>query len=286
MAVFGAPVAHEDDPERAVRAALRILEELPELNREHGLDLEVRAGIATGEALVTLGARAEAGEGIVAGDVVNTAARLQTAAPVGAIVVGEGTYRATQEAIDFRALEPIRLKGKAEPVPAWLVLGARSRFGIDLEQPRTPFVGREDDLALLQQAYRRALRERSLQLVTVAGEPGVGKTRLVTELRRWVDDRSELVSWRQGRCLPYGEGVTFWAIGEVVKAQAGILESDDPEAARRKLGEAVEAVVEDPRDRGWLLGALGPLVGLGDDQGLDRGESFAAWRTFLEGCAE
>ncbi|HWO69199.1 MAG TPA: adenylate/guanylate cyclase domain-containing protein, partial [Actinomycetota bacterium] len=286
MAVFGAPVAREDDPERAVRAALRILEELPDLNREHGLDLEVRAGIATGEALVTLGARPEAGEGIVAGDVVNTAARLQAAAPVGAIVVGEGTYRATREAIDFQALEPIRLKGKAEPVPAWRVLGARSRFGTDLEQPRTPFVGRDDDLAVLQQAYRRAVRERSLQLVTVTGEPGVGKTRLVTELRRWVDDRPEIVSWRQGRCLPYGEGVAFWAIGEIVKAQAGILESDGPEAARRKLGEAVEAVVEDPRDRGWLLGALGPLVGLGGDQGLDRGESFGAWRTFLEAVAQ
>jgi class 3 adenylate cyclase len=211
MAVFGAPVAHEHDAERAVRSALRILELVVEL------ELEVRAAVATGEAVVSLSARPEQGEGIVAGDVVNTASRMQQFAPAGSLVVGEVTYRSTRDAIEYEELDPVTVKGKGEPVPIWRALQARARLGVDAEAaPRTPFVGREHDLRVLTDAFARVLREASIQLVTVVGEPGVGKTRLVAELGSYVDERPELISWRRGRCLPYGEGITFWALGEIV----------------------------------------------------------------------
>src|SRR5205085_8145264 len=145
MAVFGAPLAHEDDAERAVLSALRITEAIQELNSEEGLDLSVRAAVNTGEAVVSLAARPERGEGIVTGDVVNTASRLQGIAPVGGVAVGEVTYRTTRNVFDYQALEDARVKGKAEPLAVWLVVRAKSRFGTDVEQARTPFVGRQDE---------------------------------------------------------------------------------------------------------------------------------------------
>ena len=200
MAVFGAPVGHEDDAERAVRAAIRIIGSIVEMNDERpGLDLSVRIGVNTGEAVVSLGARPEEGEGIVTGDVVNTAARLQTVAPVNGVVVGQMTFRATKDWVEYEALEPVVVKGKAEPVQIWRALSARSRFGIDVDQgTRTPFVGRENEFALLTQTFARAVAEPSVQLVTITGEPGVGKTRLLWEFRHHLDDRPELVVWRQG----------------------------------------------------------------------------------------
>jgi class 3 adenylate cyclase len=208
MAVFGAPVAHEDDAERAVRAALRILETIETLRKE-GLEVAVRGAVTTGEAVVALGNQPDRGEGMVAGDVVNTAARLQAAAPVGSVIVDTGTMRSAEGAIVFEPLEPVTAKGKQDPIPVWRALEARSRFGIEAEvRTGTAFVGRESELSLLSETFSRALRELSAQLVTVVGEPGVGKSRLVWEFRDEVDRRSELVRWRQGRCLPYGEGIT------------------------------------------------------------------------------
>jgi class 3 adenylate cyclase len=235
MAVFGAPVAHEDDPERAVRAGLRILEAIEELNQaDPVLGLQVRIGITTGEAVVALGARPEQGEGIVTGDVVNTASRLQAVAPTGGIVVGEQTYRATLGVFDYQPLDAATVKGKAEPIPIWRALSARARFGTDLTRTHaTAMVGREVERGLLTGLFERSVRDRSVQLVTVVGEPGVGKSRLVAELFAHVDSTPDPVRWRQGRCLPYGEGITFWALGEIVKAEAGILESDSPETGRR-----------------------------------------------------
>jgi len=287
MAVFGAPAAHEDDAERAVRAALRILEAIDELNTDDpGLDLAVRAAVNTGEAVVSLAARPERGEGIATGDVVNTAARLQQAAPTGGLVVGEATYLATRQVIDYDDADPVAVKGKADPLHIWRATGALSRFGIDVESPdEKPFIGRDEDLSLLTSTYARTMRESSIQLVTVTGEPGVGKTRLVAELRRFVDAQPELVFWRQGRCLPYGEGITYWALGEMVKAQAGILESDTPDDVAAKLGNAVELAAEDASERDWLSTNLGPLVGVSDSTTSNRDESFAAWRGFLEGVA-
>jgi class 3 adenylate cyclase/tetratricopeptide (TPR) repeat protein len=287
MAVFGAPVSHEDDAERAVRAALRILDAIQDLNAEEGVELAVRAAVATGEAVVSLDARPEMGEGIATGDVVNTAARLQQAAPVGSVVVGESTYRSTRDVILYDELEPVSVKGKAEPLQLWQATRSRGRFGIDVERRAdVPFIGREHELALLKDAYARAMRESSLQLVTMTGEPGVGKTRLIAEFLGFVDAQPELVLWRQGRCLPYGEGITFWALGEIVKAHAGILESDSPTDAGAKLGAAIDGLIEDETDRDWFRGRLAPLIGAETSEvAVAREESFTAWQRFLEAVA-
>ena len=288
MAVFGAPVAHEDDAKRAVLAALRITEAIDELNEEHpGLDLSVRAAVNTGEAVVTLGARPELGEGFVTGDVVNVASRLQAEAPVGGIVVGELTHGATRDEIDYLPLEAVRVKGKEEPLGLWRAVSARGRFGIDVEvRSTTPLIGREHELTLLEDLFRRVVREQAPQLVTLTGEPGVGKSRLVREFLGFVDDLPELVYWRQGRCLPYGEGITFWALGEVVKSHAGIADNDTPEEASAKLAHAISTVIEEETERDWLRARLAPLVGVGDEaEAAEREESFAAWRSFLEAIA-
>jgi class 3 adenylate cyclase/tetratricopeptide (TPR) repeat protein len=287
MALFGAPVAHEDDPERAVRAAIAIRDSV----LEDGADLQLRIAVNTGEALVALGARASQGEGMASGDVVNTTARLQTAAPVNGILVGEMTYRATAEVIDYRQAEPVSAKGKALPVPAWEALEARSRFGVDIARvSRAPLVGREQELAVLTDALARMRRERSTQLVTLVSVPGMGKSRLVAELFRVVDaDPSELIVWRQGRSLPYGDGVTFWALSEMVKAQSGILETDTPAEADAKMHSAVAAVLEDDADARWVEDRLRPLVGIVGNEGGGgdrREEAFAAWRRFFEAIGE
>ncbi|MGZ4318362.1 MAG: AAA family ATPase [Gaiellaceae bacterium] len=286
MALFGAPTAHEDDPERAVRAAL----EIRDWAREEG-ELEVRIGVTTGEALVSLAARPEAGEGMASGDVVNTAARLQSAAPVNGILVGERTYRATSGAIDYREAEPVQAKGKQELVAVWEPLQARARFGVDVQhEARTELVGRERELEVLRMSLGRVLAERSPQLVTLVGVPGIGKSRLVYELFRIAEAEPDIILWRQGRSLPYGEGLSFWALAEIVKAQAGILESDDGKVAELKLGEMVSDVVPDSNDGDWVRRHLSALAGLGGDEsvtGTDRrDEAFAAWRRFLEGLAE
>ena len=288
MAVFGAPISHEDDPERAVSAALRILTAIEDLNEEHaGIELAVRGAVNTGEAMVTLNARPAEGEGMVAGDVVNTAARLQQHAPVGGIVVGEDTFRATRDVFEYEPLDAVTVKGKAKSLSLWRAKAPRRRFGVDVEPiVQTPLIGRDDDLSLLQSMYTRMLRDASTQLVTVTGEPGVGKTRLAAEFRRWVDDRPEIVFWRQGRSLPYGEGITYWALGEMIKAQAGMLESDGQEEAAAKLAVAVDEVAEDVAEGDWLKATLGPLVGTGGaPASSDREESFTAWRRFVEGVA-
>jgi class 3 adenylate cyclase len=284
MTAFGAPVAHEDDAERSVRAGLRILEAIAELNEaDPDLELQVRVGINTGEAVVALGARPEQGEGIVTGDVVNTAARIQSAAPVNGVAVGEQTYRATSQVFEYEPLAAVSVKGKAAPLSLWRAMAARARFGSDItRQYKTPLVGRELEKPLLIGTFERAAQQRSVQLVTVVGEPGVGKSRLVAELFAYLDTKPELTRWRQGRCLPYGEGITFWALGEIVKAEAGILESDSAEVAATKLDAAVSP---EETERQWLLQRLGPLVGVEAESPAERQELFAAWRRFLEGLA-
>jgi class 3 adenylate cyclase/tetratricopeptide (TPR) repeat protein len=287
MALFGAPVAHEDDPERAVRAALAIRDWV----LEQQADLQVRIAVNTGEALVVLEARPGQGEGMASGDVVNTTARLQTAAPINSILVGESTYRATAHVITYREAEPVTAKGKAEPVRAWEALEARSRFGIDLASTgRVALVGRSHELQVLKDALARVRRERSAQLVTLVGVPGIGKSRLVAELFRAVDeDPTELIHWRQGRSLPYGDGVTFWALAEMVKAQAGILDTDTGDEAEAKLTASVAALVPEPADAQWIEAHLRPLAGLGSETeaNSDRHEeAFTAWRRYFEALAE
>ncbi len=284
MAVFGAPVAHEDDPERAVRAALAIRDWVLEEQ-----ELQVRIAVHTGEALVALGARPAEGEGMVAGDVVNTAARLQGAAPVNGILVGEQTFRATERAIEYREHEPVQAKGKAEPIPVWEAVQARSRFGVDLAAASsTPLVGRTQEVELLVAALARAREEREPQLVTLVGVPGIGKSRLLGELFAAIEQGSVLTTWRQGRSLSYGEGVSYWALGEMVKAQTGILDTDTREDAGSKLREAAGRLLPDETEARWVESHLRPLVGMAADDlsGDRRGEAFAAWRRFFEALAE
>jgi class 3 adenylate cyclase/tetratricopeptide (TPR) repeat protein len=283
MAVFGAPVAHEDDPERAVRAALAIREALAEEG-----ELDVRIGITTGEALVALGARPDAGEGMASGDVVNTAARLQAAAPTNGILVDETTFRATERAIEYEEPRSVEAKGKAEPVAVREVVRARARVSVE-RVGGAPLVGREQELTLLRETFARVVREREPQLVTLVGVPGIGKSRLVYELFQAIESGSfGIVFWRHGRSLPYGEGITFWALGEIVKAQAGILESDTPEQTAEKLRQAVERFAPDPADAAWIERNLKPLAGLEGEEGSSdrRDEAFAAWRRYLEAVAD
>jgi class 3 adenylate cyclase/tetratricopeptide (TPR) repeat protein len=290
VAVYGAPTAHEDDPERAVRGALAARESIAALNdRDDALDLHVRVGVATGEALVALDARAAEGESMVAGDVMNTAARIQSAAPVDGILVGDSTHRATERVIVYREHEPVEAKGKAEPVEVWEAVEALGRVaGPGEDDASSPLVGRENERALLLGAFARARVERSPQLVTLVGVPGIGKSRLVVELREAAAEDEEIITWRYGRCLPYGDGVTFWALGEIVKAQAGIRENDSASTAADKLARAVTDSVPEA-DRRWVEPSLRPLVGLvSEDVALaDRREELqAGWRVFLEALAE
>jgi class 3 adenylate cyclase len=282
MALFGAPVAHEDDPERAVRSALAIRDWARD--QEH---VQVRIAVNTGEALINLSARPESGEGMAAGDVVNTAARLQSAAPVNGVLAGESTYRSTADVIDYREADPVEAKGKSEPVRVWEAIEPRSRVGTEAVSTRAPLVGRKREVDQLVDSFERARQERSTQLVTVVGVPGIGKSRLVAELLAHVEALPDFVYWRHGRSLPYGEGVAFWALGEMVKAQAGILESDQLGDVERKLHEAVLQIVEESEQR-WVEAKLRPVVGLGGDEsaGGDRGDTFAAWRRFFEALAE
>src|SRR2546428_532905 len=278
VGIFGVPAAHEDDPERAVRAGLRIAEGASELEAVGGEPLRLRVGINTGEALVRLSVIAGSGERMLAGDAINTASRLQSVAPEMGGAVGLGTYEATSVVFDYEELEPATLKGKAEPVRVFHAKSPRSRFGTDLTRTHdTPFIGREIDLALLKGIFEKTVAANAVQLVTVVGEPGLGKSRIVAELAVHVDARPELITWRQGRCLPYGDGITFWALGEIVKAHSGILETDAPEEAARKLGVAVDAAAEEPSQRSWLRSRLLPLVGLEPESGgpTQLAESFA-----------
>jgi len=285
VALFGAPVAHEDDPERAVRAALAIRDWAREQEA-----IQVRVGVTTGEALVRLGAQPLAGEGMVSGDVVNTAARLQTAAPADAILVDESTRRATRELVDYTDADAAVAKGKAEPIRVWEAVEARSRFGVDLFQhTRTPLVGRGRELDVLKDGLARVREQRSPQLVTLVGVPGIGKSRLVYELMRAIiDDPREIVTWRQGRSLPYGDGVSFWALAEIVKAQTGVLETETDAEAGEKLVRAVQALFDDDSEARWVERHLRRLVGLAGESTIpsERSEAFAAWRRFFEMLAD
>ena len=289
VAVFGAPLAHEDDPERAVRAALAIQQAIGDLNEESpALALEVRIGVATGEALVALHARPELGEGMVSGDVMNTCARLQAAAPPGGVLVGESTYRATERAIEYIEHEPVSARGKAEPLQVWLATAPRASFGIDLGDGHAPLVGRADELEVLVGALSRARARLELQLVTLVGVPGIGKSRLLLELMRVVDEDDEIITWRQGRSLPYGEGVALWALSEIVKAQAGVLETDSAADTGAKLSLTVRDLLADDSEATWVERHLRRLTGIHDasvgETQLE--EAFAAWRRFLEALAE
>jgi class 3 adenylate cyclase/tetratricopeptide (TPR) repeat protein len=246
MAVFGAPVAHEDDPERAVRAGLAMQTAMQDVNEDiaedAGVSFLLRVGINSGDVLA-----GQVGDGYtVIGDAVNVASRLQAAARPGTVTVGETTQRLTRGAIEYAELEPLELKGKAEPVPAWeavrvLVPGP----GIRGTRAPTPLVGRTDESALLNSMFERVVREGRPHLVTVIGQAGVGKSRLLRELATAIGDRPEKPAFREGHCPAYGAGLAYWALGEILRGQFEIVDTDDSEVAWGKLLRGLEAVISD-----------------------------------------
>ena len=237
MAVFGAPVAHEDDAERAVRAALAIRDSI-------GEELQIRTAVNTGEALVALGAKPGEGDAMVAGDVVNTAARLQGAAPVNGILVGEGTYRATRQTIEYREAPPVEAKGKAEPVKVWEAVSAPGRASAATSSRSCGHRSSAGSASAACSPTLSRTRARSSRLSSSRSSASPGSARAASSRSciQIVEADPDLISWRQGRSLPYGERVSFWALGEIVKAHAGILESDDAAAAEGKLDAMVEAL--------------------------------------------
>jgi class 3 adenylate cyclase len=240
VGIFGVPVAHGDDPERAVRAALRIAEDSTTLRALGGSPLRLRVGINTGPALVRLDATPGSGEHFITGDSVNTASRIQSVAPEMGVAVGVETWEATRHQIAYEELPPAALRGKAAPVRIFHAVAPRASLGIDVRRgPTGPFVGRTAELRILTDCLDDAISTRSPRFATIVGEPGLGKSRLVAELLKHVDTHLEVVTWRQGRCLPYGSGISFWALGEIVKAQAGILDSDEASVAIAKLDDAM-----------------------------------------------
>ena len=285
MAVWGTPVANEDDAERAVRAALDLVDAVSALGEETGTpDLRARAGVLTGEAAVTLGAK---DQGMVAGDLVNTASRVQSAAAPGSVLVGEATKRATEAAIEYEDAGTHELKGKAEPVQLWraarIVAGTRGDMRVTGLEP--PFVGRDRQLRLIKETLHATGEEGRAHLVSVVGAAGMGKSRLVWEFNKYIDGLVEDTRWHVGRCLAYGEGITFWALAEMVRTNASILEGESPVSALPKLREAVELVVADPEERRWVEPRLASLLGLESGPAREREDLFAAWRLFYERLA-
>ncbi len=280
MAVWGAPTAHEDDAERAVRAAIEVVDAV----RGLAPGLEARAGVLTGEAAVTLGAT---NQGMVAGDLVNTASRLQSAAPPGVVLVGESTQRATASAIGYEPAGEQTLKGKEAPVAAYRavrVIGERGGRGRG-DRLEAGFVGRDSELRLLKDLYHATARERRVRLVSITGQGGVGKSRLAWELKKYADGVVEDVWWHEGRSPAYGEGITFWALGEMVRARAGLTETDDPATTRAKVAESVGRFVTEPAERERVERALLALLGAGEAPAGGAGELFGAWRTYFERMA-
>ena len=281
MAVWGAPVAKEDDAERGVRAGLELVEAV----RALGPSVQARAGVLTGEAAVTLGADAQ---GMVAGDLVNTASRLQSVAPPGTVLVGEATQRAASSAIAFEPAGEQALKGKQAPMPAWRairVVAQRRGRGRD-ERLEAPFVGRDAELRLLKDLFHATSRERRVRLVSITGVAGVGKSRLAWEFLKYVDGVVEKVWWHEGRSPAYGEGISFWALGEMIRSRAQLLETDEDATTREKVAAMVAEHVPDESERKRIEPALLALLGVGEAPPGGASELFGAWRTFLERLAD
>jgi predicted ATPase/class 3 adenylate cyclase len=286
MAVWGTPTAREDDAERAVRAALDLVPAVSALGAELGVPgLAARGGVLTGEAAVTLGAQ---GQGMVAGDLVNTSSRVQSLAEPGSVLVGDSTRRATEAAIAYEDAGTHELKGKSEPQPLWRALrvtaGRGGSLTSDLLEP--PFVGRERELRLLKELYHASADERKAHLASVVGIAGIGKSRLAFELQRYFDGVAQTVQWHRGRCLAYGEGVSYWALAEMVRMRAAIVDGEGLDSARTKLRSMLERCVDDGEERDWIEPRLAQLLALEEPGEGDRSDLFAGWRLFLERLAE
>ncbi len=286
MAVWGTPVAREDDSERAVRAGLELVEVVAALGGEVGTpSLAMRVGVVTGEAAVTVGAE---GEGMVAGDLVNTAARVQSVAEPGTVLVGERTRRASEAAISYADAGEHTLKGKTEPVALWRAervtafrRGENRAAGLE-----SPFVGRDGELRLVKDLFHATSDERRARLVSIVGIAGIGKSRLSWELEKYIDGLAGDVYWHRGRCLAYGEGVAYWALAEMVRMRAGITEQEGPQEAAGKLRDSLQALFADADERTWVEQRLAQLLGVAEQESFSRDDLFGAWRLFFERLAE
>ena len=286
MAVWGAPVAQEDDAERAVRTALDLVAAVSSLGDElEAPELRARAGVLTGEAAVNIGV---VGEGMVAGDLVNTTARIQAEADPGSVLVGEATRRACEAAVVFEAAGDHTLKGKAEPVRLYRAVrvaaargGAQRSAGLE-----APFVGRAPELRLVKELFHGSAEQSRAQLVSITGIGGIGKSRLAWEFEKYMDGLAEHIWWHRGRCLAYGEGVAYWALAEMVRGRAGILEGEEQSVSRSKLAVCLDEHLADLDERAWVEPRLANLLGLEERVDADRQDLFAAWRLFFERLAD
>jgi class 3 adenylate cyclase/tetratricopeptide (TPR) repeat protein len=284
MAVWGAPMAREDDAERAVRAGLDLIDAVAAFGAEAGAEeLRARGGVVTGRAA----ALDSSAEGIVTGDSVNTAARIQGIAQPGMLCVDDVTRQVTSSAIAYADAGEHTLKGKAEPVHVWraervvaTVAGAMRTGGVE-----AAFVGRELELRLVKELFHSVLDRGAARLVTVSGSAGVGKSRLGWEFEKYIDGIANVVLWHRGRCLSYGDGVAYWALAEMVRGRFKITEDQSPPEAAQLLEDGLERWIAEPAERGYIAARLGALLGLGDP-GLGREELFAGWRLFIERLAE
>jgi class 3 adenylate cyclase len=286
MAVWGTPVAQEDDAERAVRTALDVIVAVTALGDEVGApDLRARVGVLTGEAAVNIGA---AGQGMVAGDLVNTAARIQAAAEPGTVIVGDSTRRASERAIAYEHVGERELRGKSAPVALYRAVRVTAARGGALrsEGLEAPFVGRERDLRLVKELFHASAEQSRAQLVQITGIAGIGKSRLAWEFFKYLDGLADSIRWHRGRCLAYGEGVAYWALAEMVRTRARILEGEDPDVARQKLAESLAEHVPDADERAWIAPRLANLLGLEERVDSERQDLFAAWRLFFERLAD
>jgi class 3 adenylate cyclase/tetratricopeptide (TPR) repeat protein len=289
MAVWGTPVAAEGDAERAVRAALELVDAVAALGADVGVPgLAARAGVVTGEVAATIGA---VNQGMVAGDTVNTAARVQASAEPGTVLVDGATQRLAGSAIGFADAGAHRLKGKAEPEPLWQATRVLSGVGglLRVDGLEAPLIGREAELRTVKELFHAAAERQVPRLLLVSGPAGVGKSRLGWEFEKYIDGLAEAVWWHRGRCLSYGDGVAFWALAEIVRQRLGIAEEDSPEVAAGKLASGLDRFVPDPDERAYVGVRLGRLLGVaaaGDgERPLGREELFAGWRLFFERLA-
>ena len=289
MAVWGVPTAHEDDAERAVRAGLELVAKASAMGEDLGvIELAMRVGIVTGEVAVTIGAE---GQGMVAGDVVNTASRVQTVADPDQVWVDETTRLLSSSAITYLDRGSHRLRGKADPVPLWSaqavvasVGGAQRADGLE-----APLVGRDRELRIVKELFHSVEESRRPALLVMVGEPGVGKSRIGWEFEKYVDGLTATTRWHSGRCVAYGEGLAFFALAEAIRPRlSSLLRSDDEtteiSAAEqaRLLELGLETYVADPREREWLLPRMGALLGVGSVGSFPREDLFSAWSVFLE----
>jgi predicted ATPase len=286
MGVWGAQEAHEDDAERATRAGLELVDMVAGLGGELGMpELAARAGVLSGSASVGSGGNEQ---GLVVGDLVNTASRLQSIARPGTVYVGSSTKDLVGSAIEFQAMGEQQVKGKELPVQVFeavrVLALSTNRSGSDLLEG--PFVGRDDELRMLKDQLHAVGRENRARMVTVIGEGGIGKSRLAAELIRYIDGITELVYYHRGRSPSYGEGVTFWALGEMIRQRAGISEGEDPAKARMKLRTMVADFAPSEDDQRWIEPRLAAVIGLAPSPPGERSEHFAAMRAFFQAIAQ